>query len=406
MVFPPILFFAVSDMKEMKDIFDYIEKYGDKSFEEKEFNEIDNIIFSQLVYNDFGTTVGKDEVFLCDAAMDFFAKNSDEELEELIGITQKSAALLMECAKTRRYGYVRLCDYVNSVNCEIDKQFAGMNFILNDKTLLVAFRGTDTTIAGIKESAMLSYMFPVPAQIEALHYFQETAMVKKCEEIILCGHSKGGNLALYAAVNCSNSLKKKIAAVYEDDAPGFPKCFFERYDFKQIAPKTHFFTPQGSIIGRMLNHANAPIIVESTNSGLKQHQVSSWVIENDKFKTCEKYDASSDFFAEYINKMIDYVGEDDLEQFFNAIDYVLTNIGIDDFYDFKSLDLKKIYNAIDTLSDLTKEQKEHFKLIIKKASTDFAMEYFGTKARSYIDKIKPELPTPKRAKIEKQTDKK
>lgn len=393
-------------MKEMKDIFDYIEKYGDKSFEEKKFNEIDNVIFSQIVYNDFGSIVKEDEVFLCDAAMDFFAENSDEKLEELIGITQKSAALLMECAKTRRYGYVRLCDYVNSVDCEIDKQFAGLNFILNDKTLLVAFRGTDTTIAGIKESAMLSYMFPVPAQIEALHYFQETAMVKKCDEIILCGHSKGGNLALYAAVNCSNSLKKKISAVYEDDAPGFPKWFFERYDFEQIARKTRLYTPQGSIIGRMLNHANEPIIVESTNSGLKQHQVSSWIIEDDKFKTCEKYDASSDFLAEYINKMIDYVGEDDLEQFFNSIDYVLSSIGIDDFYDFKSLDLKKIYNAIDTLSDLTKEQKERFKLIIKKASTDFAMEYFGTKARSYIDKIKPELQTPKRTKIEKPSDKK
>lgn len=116
---------------------------------------------------------------------------------------------------------------------------------------------------------------------------------------------------------------------------------FERYDFEQIARKTRLYTPQGSIIGRMLNHANEPIIVESTNSGLKQHQVSSWIIEDDKFKTCEKYDASSDFLAEYINKMIDYVGEDDLEQFFNSIDYVLSSIGIDDFYDFKSLDLKK-----------------------------------------------------------------
>lgn len=385
-------------LNEIKYIFEYIEKYGNKSFEEKEFNEIDNIIFSQLVYNDFGGIIEKEKVFLCDAAMDFFEKHTDKELDELIGITQKSAALLAECAKTRRYGYVMLCDYVNSVDCAIDKQFAGINFVLNDKTLLVAFRGTDTTIAGIKESAMLSYMFPVPAQIEALHYFQETAMLKKCENIILCGHSKGGNLALYAAVNCSNSLKKKISAVYEDDAPGFPKWFFERYDFKQIASKTYLYTPQGSIIGRMLNHSNAPIIVESTNSGLKQHQVSSWVIEDDKFKLCEKYDASSDFFTEYINKMIDYVGEDDLEQFFNAIDYVLTNAGIDDYYDFKSFDIKNVYGAIDTLSDLTKEQKERFKAIIKKASADFAIEFFGTKARGYFEKIKPELPTPKNNK--------
>ena len=70
----------------------------------------------------------------------------------------------------------------------------------------MAFRGTDTSITGVKESAMLSYMFPVPAQIEALYYFQETASLTE-GDVRVCGHSKGGNLAVFAAVSCSNSLK-------------------------------------------------------------------------------------------------------------------------------------------------------------------------------------------------------
>ena len=130
---------------------------------------------------------------------------------------------------------------------------SAIHFLLDDGCDVVAFRGTDVTVTGVKESAMLSYMFPVPAQIEALYYFQETCM-RHSGDIILCGHSKGGNLAVFAAVNCSNSLKKRLKAVYEDDAPGFPKYFFDRYDYCHIKDKIHFFTPQGSIIGRMLFH--------------------------------------------------------------------------------------------------------------------------------------------------------
>ena len=113
---------------------------------------------------------------------------------------------LQLCADTRRYGNTRLSSYVNNVNIKIDKQFSAVGFHLNDGSLLVAFRGTDTSITGVKESAMLSYMFPVPAQIEALYYFQETASLSE-GDVRVCGHSKGGNLAVFAAVSCSNSLK-------------------------------------------------------------------------------------------------------------------------------------------------------------------------------------------------------
>lgn len=367
---------------------EYIEKYGKLSFDEKPFNEIDNLIFSQLVYTDFDDIVdNKKSEFLCDAAIKYSLLHSDEEIEQLLGINQKSFQLLLACAKTKRYGYVRLTNYVNNVSVAIDKQFAGINFILNDHSSLIAFRGTDATVAGVKESAMLSYMFPVPAQIEALHYFQETAMLQK-GDIYVCGHSKGGNLAVFAAVNCSNSLKKRIAAVYEDDAPGFPKWFFSRYDYKQIKDKIHLYTPQGSIIGRMLYHDEKPTIVVSSNFGIKQHQVSSWGIVDDRFETVDKYDSFSNFCAEYINTLIDYVGDDDLEVFFDTLEYVLTNMSVEDFYDLKNFDLKNAFGLIDSLSNLDDAQKERFKLIIKRASADFAKEFISGKARGYSKRAK------------------
>ncbi len=389
-------------MKEISEnlyMLNYIKKYGNYSFDEVKFNEVDNLIFSQLVYVDYGYAVPPDKsVFLCDAAINVFSHTSDEEIRQLLSITQKALQLLMECAKTKRYAYVTLSHYVNNVDDDIDKQFAGINFVLNDHMCLVAFRGTDATVAGVKESAMLSYMFPVPAQIEALHYFQETAMLQK-GDIYLCGHSKGGNLAVFAAVNCSNSLKKRIVAVYENDAPGFPKWFFDRYDYKQIEDRIFLYTPQSSIVGRMLFHDTKPIIISSINSGLKQHQVSSWKIKDKTFVRLDKYDNFSNFFSEYINTMIDYIGDDDLELFFDSIEYVLLQMGVEDFYDLKAVDIKNAINLIDTLSDVDDEQKIRFKSVLKRLSADFTKEFLTEKAKDYskvakqyFEQIKSDLP--------------
>ena len=183
----------------MKYLIDYIQTFGNLDFTEKRFNEIDALIFSQLAYNGFEETVDDEKTYLCDVAMRFYSLHSEEEIASFIGIAQNAAELLKECAKTKRFGYARVFGYINSISNDIDKQFCAVSFLLDDQSLLVAFRGTDITVTGVKESAMLSYMFPVPAQIEALYYFQETAM-REAGSIRICGHSKGGNLAVFAGV--------------------------------------------------------------------------------------------------------------------------------------------------------------------------------------------------------------
>ena len=366
----------------MKNMLDYIEEYGNYSFKEKPFNEIDGLIFSQLVYTDFEGIADKKSVSLLKGAKLFYAIYNNEEIESLISISQKSAYLLQRCSMTKRFSNVILCDYINNVNEEIDKQFAAIHFLLDNGCDVVAFRGTDVTVTGVKESAMLSYMFPVPAQIEALYYFQETAMVHS-GDIILCGHSKGGNLAVFAAVNCSNSLKKRLKGVYEFDAPGFPRYFFDRYDYCQIKSNIHFYTPQGSIIGRMLYHDATPTIVFSKNSGLKQHQVSSWEVDGDSFKLEEKFDRTSDFVSDYINELIDYISDEELELFFDTLEYVATHMGIEDFYDTKEIDIKKAFSLIDSITTLDDKQKSKFKQILKKIIADFTKEYLSQKTQPY-----------------------
>ena len=372
----------------MTGIIDYLETVGNLNFGEKEFSKIDALIFSQLAYVDYKDILDdNNKAYISDAAMKYFSLHSGEEIENMIGISQKCAFLLKECAKSRRFAEVRISNYVNNVSGEIDKQFSAVNFLLPGGQLVVAFRGTDITVTGVKESAMLSYIFPVPAQIEALYYFQETAL-RSTGKVILCGHSKGGNLAVFAGVNCANSLKKKIDAIYEFDAPGFPKWFFERYDFLQIKERIHLITPQSSIIGRMLNHDLQPEIVHSTaSSGLKQHSVYSWEIKNGDFVEESSYDDLSDNISNYLNEMIDYVGDDELELFYNTLEYIVTEMGINDFYDLKGFDLKRAITLINSLSTLNEEQKERFNKMLRKVSADLTRLLITSKAKSYFKKL-------------------
>ncbi len=385
----------------------YIEKYGSLSFAEKPFNEVDSLIFSQLIYNDFKGVIGsRDMLTLAELAERFYAVNTDEEIDGLLGVAQRAARLLTVCSNSKRYSGTLVSDYIDNVNDSIDKQIAAANFLLSDDTLLVAFRGTDATVAGFKESAMLAYMFPIPAQIEALHYFQESAMTHD-GRVMLCGHSKGGNLAIYASVNCSNSLQKNIEGVYAFDSPGFPEWFFDRYDYLQMESRLFPINPQGSIIGRALKMKKPAKIVVSTAKQGKQHNVSTWNITDDAFETAETYSAESDKLSAYLNELVEYIGDKDLDVFYDALEQTANELGVSDFYDLKKVDVSLLTIFIDSIQTLNPQQKERFMALARKVMTDFAKGYVSDKthkAMDYVKNITSKIPYgKKRSEVENET---
>ena len=379
----------------MQYIIDYLEKYGSTYFIEKPINEIDNLIFSQIVYNDFKGIVNEgEEITLKYAAAQFYSMHSDEEIDMLLGVVKRAAKILTLCANTKRFGGVILKKYINNINDDIDKQISAVNFVLPDGNIVVAFRGTDATVAGFKESAMLSYLFPIPAQIEGLHYFQETAMLNK-GGVYVCGHSKGGNLAEFAAVNCSNSLKKKLKGIYAFDAPGFPIWFFDRYDYKQIRGVLHNINPQGSLVGRALYCDNTPEIVVSDGKTSKQHNVTLWHIIDDKFERAESYTPDSDKLSAYLNELVVYIGDEDLEAFYDALEKAANQLGITEFYDLKELDINMMTLFIDSHQTLTPEQKKRFNALARKVMADVAKGFvsdYATKGKVYVKKVTSRIP--------------
>lgn len=382
----------------MEYLREYLEKYGDVSFRDKPFNEIDSLIFSQLIYNDFGDIVRPEErIFLGDAAEEFCEKYPEEKIDTLLDVAKRAAQLLTMVAKKRRFSGTVLCNYIDNINDALDKQISAVNFITADGAVTVAFRGTDATVAGFKESAMLAYMFPVPAQIEALHYFQETAMLHR-GAVRLCGHSKGGNLAIFAAVNCSNSLKKKIDTVYAFDAPGFPEWFFERYDYRQIRDCLHIVNPSNSIVGRALTMEKEPEIVISMAKHGRQHNVATWKIQDDAFERAEKYTEDSDKLGAYLNELVAYIGDKDLEVFYDALEQTANQMGISDFYDLKEVDTNLLFIIIDSIQTLNPEQKKRFRALVVKVMSDAAKDYVSgaaTWAKSYVKNISQKLPLEK-----------
>ncbi len=371
----------------MQYIREYLEKYGSSYFIEKQVNEVDILIFSQLIYNDFAGIVREnEEITLKDAAARFYSMYSDSDIDGLLDVIKRAAVLLSLCANTKRFGSVILKKYINNINDDIDKQISGINFLLPDGSLVIAFRGTDATVAGFKESAMLAYMFPVPAQIEALHYFQETAMINK-GDVYTCGHSKGGNLSVFAAVNCSNSLKKKIKGVYAFDAPGFPSWFFERYDYKQVRDVIHNVQPQGALVGRALTTEKPAEIVFSTAKRSRQHNVSTWVIEDSAFQRADGFTEESDKLSAYLNDLVQHIGDNEFEVFYDALEKTANQLGITDFYDLKELDINMLTVFVDSIQTLNPEQKKRFMAIARKVMADFAKGYVSdsaTKAKEYV----------------------
>lgn len=375
----------------MGNINDYIEEYKNADFEKSPFNEIDALVLSQLSYVDYSAIVcGFDsdvEISLKDAAREYFSLHSDEELREKISVEYKAAMLLKQCADAERYKSIRLLKYENNINDKIDKQFSAVTFYINGSLAVIAFRGTDTSVTGIKESAMLSYMFPVPAQIEGLYYLEECGTEAQ-RKLIICGHSKGGNLAAFSGVSCSNSLKKKIIGIYEFDAPGFPEQMINRYDYIEMRDKIFSYIPQSSVIGCMLYHNSARKIVKSTNENLKQHQVSSWVIKGNHFELAQETDETSKFIDKYLKKLTTAVGEENIEEVFEAVFDFIENSGINSYEDLKTFDFGKIIKAIYSLKSINELQKNLIESTIKQAVKEFSSMIYNERIHPLAEKIK------------------
>ena len=345
-----IKIYYVESRNIMANIFDYI-KWRDISLEKVEFNEVDNLILSRLSYFPFDGIISKDEEITLKEA---YART------KIMGTTGRTLQvedidLYPLLAKSTRFGKCFITNFVNKVEPEQEKQFSGVTVILPDGTIYVSFRGTDNTIVGWKEDFNMSFSDLVPSQIDSVEYLNNVA--KKYKNMLrVGGHSKGGNLAVYAAAFSSDETKKQIIEVYNNDGPGFSDKVIESKEYNEILKKVHTYIPQTSIIGRLLEHKEKTTIVKSTETGIMQHDLYSWQVLGDKFVRAKQTNYS-DFIDNTITNWLKEVSPKQREEFVDTWFNILNSTNVKTVNELSSKWFRNVGTMIKTYSNLSSETK-------------------------------------------------
>lgn len=301
------------------DIIDYAILNAHRDFEKLPFSKIDGLIFSQLSYLSFDNLVpdlknrGKG-VYLSEIA----ENENYEAMFTLERTAERNKKLLNAVAYSNRYGKIRVNYYEDIFDAEKDTQFCAITFIFPNGDACIVFRGTDSTITGWKENFNMLFTSPVAAQKLSVPYV-ETVAKKVKGNITLAGHSKGGNLAIYAGTMCNDATKAKIIEIQSFDSPGFTKEFIESEKHLKTEEKIAKFIPEESMVGLLLNNRENYRIIKSEGSGILQHDPFMWQVENDDFVNGEKLYMRSKFFDSAFNDWINSSKPEQREKFVEAL---------------------------------------------------------------------------------------
>lgn len=308
----------------MANIFDYLTWRGDLTFAQDPPNSVDALIFSTLSYVAYGKSAEAEpsqaaSVRTC--AQEFFTLDAPETRVR----SKKDMELLRAAAETVRFGSCRLCMYDSEFLPEQETQFAAMTFLLDDGSLFVVYRGTDNSLVGWKEDFNMTFQQTIPAQRLAQEYIHRVAATVGAP-IRVAGHSKGGNLAVFAAARCAPDVRGRILEVFNNDGPGFTRYMMGDPGYIAMVPRIHTFVPQSSVIGMLLEHEEPYRVLRSTNVGIMQHDPYSWQVEGRDFLWLEGITESSQFTDATIKNWFASMTNSERNQLVEVM-YALLNTG-------------------------------------------------------------------------------
>ena len=349
----------------MADIMDYLDWRGDLTLQQSPFNEVDHLILAQLAYVNFDGIIpgmqSNEAVTLEAASKLFFKINDEKEVLKQKLFARLAPFVMKKMASTRRFRDMKLCKYVSQLDYEIQKQFGVFQVFLEDGTIYVAFRGTDDTLVGWREDFNMSFMAPIPAQVEAVNYVNRT-LSHTTRPIRMGGHSKGGNLAIYAALKCQKCIRKQIIEVYNNDGPGFNKAMMASFNDESIMSKIRTIVPQGSIIGMLLEHEETYTVVKSKQVGILQHDAMSWEVMGPKFVYLEELSKGSQLLEHALKGWMERLEDEQRSQFVDSLFSILEETGAKTVLELTKAKLKKANRLIKSyhaMDDMTKEMLGH-----------------------------------------------
>lgn len=334
-------------------LFDYLEWRGDITFKESPLNEVDSLIFCAFSYCHIENLLDYQERKTIE---DLYQEY--QEIEEDNIFKKNQNRLFQILSKSNRFKDVLVTRYFNEVNEEKEMQIAGMTFILPNDTLFVAFKGTDETLTGWKEDFALSYKSVIPSQEKAVSYLNEILSSTK-KHVYVGGHSKGGNLAMYASLFCQEF--DKLVQIYNYDGPGFNKEIIDTKEYQKRKEKIISFIPKASIVGTLFNEDTKTMIVKSKQLGFLQHDLYSWLVLNNHFVYTKELSEDAKNLSNLLNETLDKIPNVQKEKFVSMIFELLESWNVEDIekgignlfsssilqkYNFKMEDLAILYRLI------------------------------------------------------------
>lgn len=305
----------------------HIAEFGKFGFEEKPLCEADVLAIAQIFYMPFEWVVSEDftqePVSFINAASRVFAMRGGEHKPMGLMINKTPSRVMMMMAATKRYAGLRLAAVKEVYSRSPAVQFCAGTFLLPDGTALICFRGTDDTVAGWKEDVDLLTRYGTPSYDLAMDYLTRAAAAFD-GDILLCGHSKGGNIALRTAVMCDPAIRARIKNVYNFDGPGyFDTSLFEQAAYAELLPGYRHYVPSDSFIGMLLYHDYDYKAIKSTRLlGPMQHDLASWQVKDGALWQVKDNDALSKWVDGAINSLVERLGTEN----YGALDTVVTAV--------------------------------------------------------------------------------
>ena len=344
----------------MANIHEYLIWRGDVPFTVSPFNEVDALVLSELAYTDFHGVLseeGEQRITVEEARRLFWEKHTREEIMAMDSYTKTAPFLMDEMAGKGRFGGTVMAYYYDVIDTNVDVQLAALTFYLPDGTAFVAFRGTDDTVVGWKEDFNLSYMLATEGQRRAAEYLTRHFSGQSIS-IRVGGHSKGGNLAMYAAVCAEKAVRDRIIAVYNNDGPGFLKEFTETEAYRDMVPRFICTVPEKAVIGTLLNSKAFQHVVKSTASGIFQHDGFSWNVLGNRFVEVDRRSDSSIALEMTLHQWLEEQNESNRRTFVNTMFGLLESTGRSTIGEIKGDLPGSLATMWKMLETMNKEQRE------------------------------------------------
>lgn len=314
----------------MFTIYDYLDYYKNCSFEEVGFNQMDAMLFACLVYLPIKSfSENKSYKDFVSYAYTFYK-------DDYNGVMKPSSFALLNKIKTsKRYENIIISNFESVRNN--DTQFGAMSVRFNDN-LLIAFKGSDSSLISWIENLRLNYQYPTYTQSKGIKYAKDN-ILDSDKNVYLVGHSKGGNLAMCAGMEIPSGLRDKVKVIYNFDGPGFLKKEYDK-KFNLIKEKVVNIVPSGSVVGMCLYNDNFKS-VKSKDLAFGEHYPVGWGVFGEFFVKASLSKVSKQIH-EMTTTNLDAV---DKKQLGETIEELCKGLGVDYDSDFH-LSMSEIWEII------------------------------------------------------------